>query len=206
MKTEPTEQQMQPKPQQPPIAVIRAFPAPPHKHRYGGLEQWVPDEKMRPDQEMEVQPDGTFKPVFKDGAKVYRKHALPWPATDIKCYIVDHPKPYDPNANGGYAVEISPASLAMMRKDPRLNVRIEGGEGGDAPAAIEAKARATAAEDELSAVRRQMANAVEEASRLREQSNLARGLFDRDAAAAAQRITALENELGMIRLQLAKGR
>src|SRR5690242_17901077 len=107
------------------VAVVRAIPMPGHKRRWCGLERWVPDPKARSQQEMEELPQGGFKAKFDTAGKpIWAKHALPWPDTDIKVLVVDNPAPFDPLANGGAPVEISPATFAMLEKDPRISVRM----------------------------------------------------------------------------------
>lgn len=177
------------------IAVVRAIPMPGHKRRWCGLERWVEDKDKRPQQEMEELPQGGFKPKFDDkGKPIYAKHALPWPETEIKVYVVDAPAPFDPNANGGAPVEISPATLADLRQDPRIAVQMLDGEGGDPAEALEAKGHAAKLEEKLADAQRMIASLQEQVSAAHEAA----------AAKVSVEIAKLRQELAETKGRLAE--
>ncbi len=182
------------------VAVVRAIPHMPHKRRWCGLERWVPDPANRSQQEMEELPTGGFKPKFDEqGKPIYAKHALPWPDTEVKVYVVDKPAPYDPNANGGAPVEISPASLRMLEQDERIAVRLLG-EGVDASDVAHAKARIAEVENEVTALARAKSELAE---RLATETR-SRAAAENLAQAATEKTKALELELAELRTKLEK--
>lgn len=158
------------------IAVVRAIPHPPHRNRWCGLEKWVEDRKVR------ANPD--------------EKHGLPWPATEIKVAIVEEPAPFDPNANGGAPVEISPATLVMLERDERIAVRVLGGEGGDPADVVRAKAEASKLERELVEARKALSDHSE-------RSRVAQEAHSKQAAEQGAKLAALESELATLRAQLS---
>jgi hypothetical protein len=159
------------------IAVVRAIPNPGHKRRWCGLEKWVADKKVRPN------PD--------------EKHGLPWPDTEIKVAIVDEPKPFDPSANGGVPVEISPATLTMLEKDERIAVRVLGGaEGGDPAEAVHLKAELAALTAALEKAQRELADHVE-------RSKASHAVSQRQIEETAAKLAAVEHELATARAQLS---
>lgn len=140
------------------VAVVRAIPNPGHKRRWCGAERWIADPKRRPQQEMITKPEGGFAPKFDErGRPVWAKHALPWPDSEIKVYVVDDPAPFDPEANGGVPVEISPSTLAMLRKDPRINVQVLNAEGEDPRDGLAAKGALAEAQEKLREAERKIA-------------------------------------------------
>ena len=182
------------------VAVVRAIPHMPHKRRWCGLERWVPDPANRSQQEMDELPTGGFRPKFDAAGKpIYAKHALPWPDTEIKVLVVDEPAPYDPNANGGAPVEISPATLRALEQDERIAVRVLG-EGVDATDVAHAKARIIEAENEAAAVAREKANLAERLASETRNRTAAENL----AKAASEKSAALELELAELRAKLDK--
>lgn len=178
------------------IAVIRAIPMQGHKRRWAGLERWIPDAKNRPQQEMEELPQGGFKPVFKDGKPVYAKHALPWPDFEVKVGIVDEPCLFDPEANGGVPLEISPSSVELIRQDQRIAIQVVNGEGGDATADVEAKARMADLEKEVQDLRRRAASEHEriDARVKAESAKQAKQMADKDAEIAELRAKLAEKK------------
>lgn len=185
------------------IAVVRATPYPPHKRRWCGLEQWVSDPERRSQQDMDELPAGGFRPKFDGkGKPLYAKHALPWPDTEIRVVIVDHPKPFDPNANGGAPVEISPATLSMLESDPKIAVRVLSGPGGDPAEVIHAKAQASKLEVDLQDARREMAAISESEKTYRASSEE----LVTEVTAKNAKIAALEQELAAARASIAKKR
>lgn len=177
------------------IAVVRAIPHPPHKRRWCGLEHWVADPVHRPQQEMEELPTGGFKPLFNpDGTPRYAKHALPWPEFEVKVGIVDDPKPFDPQANGGVPVEISPRTLEALKRDHRIAVTVLGGPGGDASEAVRDKARAAELDEQLATANRHIASLQEQVSAAHEAA----------AAKVAGEIAKLRQELAETKARLAE--
>lgn len=177
------------------VAVVRAIPMPGHKRRWCGLERWVPDPEKRPQQDMEELPTGGFKPKFDEkGKPIYAKHALPWPDTEIKVFVVDNPAPFDPNANGGVPVEISPSTLSELRRDVRISVQVMDGEGGDPAETLEIKAKAAKLEDKLTEAQRQISSLQEQVSAAHEAA----------AAKVAGDIAKLRQELAETKSKLAK--
>lgn len=175
-------------------ATVRAIPMPGHKRRWCGLERWVEDKEKRPQQEMEELPGGGFKPKYDAAGKpIFAKHALPWPDTEIKVFVVDNPAPYDPNANGGAPVEISPSTLAMLRRDARISVQMLDGEGGDPAETLVIKARAVDLEDKLGRAERQIASLQEQVSAAHEAA----------AAKVAGEIAKLRQELAEAKGKIA---
>lgn len=156
---------------QPTVAVVRAIPHPPHKRRWCGLERWVADPAKRPQQEMEELPQGGFKPKFDErGKPIYAKHALPWPEDEVKVEIVDDPAPFDPLANGGYPVQISPRTLEALKGDPRIAVQVLNGEGGDPSEVVMAKATAAKIEEQLLDAQRLISSLQEQIGAAREEA------------------------------------
>lgn len=177
------------------VAVVRAIPHPPHKRRWCGLERWVPDPEKRPQQEMEELPTGGFKPKFDDdGRPIYAKHALPWPETEVKVGVVDEPELFDPNANGGVPVEISPATFAMLQKDHRISAYLLDGSGGDPAEVVRAKAEAAQLDEKLASANRHIAS-------LQEQVGAAQ---DQAAAKVAGEIAKLRQQLAEANRKLAE--
>lgn len=177
------------------VAVVRAIPMPGHKRRWCGLERWIPNPEKRPQQEMEELPTGGFKPKFDEkGKPIYAKHALPWPDTEIKVFVVDNPAPFDPDANGGAPVEVSPVTLAMLRQDARISVQVLDGEGGDPAEAIEAKAKAAKLEERLDEAQRHIAALQEQVTAAHESA----------AAKVAGEIAKLRQELAETKSKLAE--
>jgi hypothetical protein len=181
------------------VAVVRAIPMPGHKRRWCGLERWVPDPERRPQQELEAQPGGvSFMPKFDEqGKPIYVKHSLPWPDTEVKVLVVDKPQPFDPEANGGVPQEISPATFAMLKADPRISVHMLGGTEGDSEQAALAKAEAAKLEQELAGARRAISETVERLSAATDR------IAEQDAQAQRQgeKIAQLEKELEAARLR-----
>lgn len=177
------------------IALVRAIPFPPHKRRWCGLERWVPDPKRRPQQEMEELPQGGLKPKFDSAGKpIYAKHALPWPEEEIKVEVVDEPALFDPEANGGYPVQISPRTLQMLREDSRIAVRVLGEDGGDAEEVIAAKAQAADLDEKLQEANRLIASLQEQVGSAREAA----------AASVAGEIAKLREQLAEAQRKLAE--
>jgi hypothetical protein len=158
------------------IAVVRAIPQPGHKRRWCGLELWVEDRAKRPHPE--------------------EKHGLPWPDTEVKVRVVDKPAPFDPNANGGAPIEISPATLVMLEKDDRIAVRVLDGDGGDPAETIRAKAANAKLEEEIAELRRQLAEESERAKALQTSSQ-------QQAEELGAKLAASEAELATVRAQLS---
>jgi hypothetical protein len=180
------------------VAVVRAIPAQGHKRRWCGLERWVPDPKRRPQQELEQHGDGTITPKFDEaGNPVWAKHALPWPDTDIKVLIVDEPAPFDPEKNGGVPVEISPATLVMLEQDPRIAVKVIGGEGGDPAEVVRAKAQAAEAEKTVEQLKRELAEERERMKRYQLETS-------KQAQETGAKLTAAESELAALRSQVSR--
>lgn len=179
------------------IAVVRAIPAQGHKRRWCGLERWVADPAKRPQQEMVQHNDGTITPKFDDaGNPAWAKHSLPWPDTEIKVRIVDEPAPFDPEKNGGVPLEISPSTLTALEGDPRIAVRVIGGEGGDPAEVVRAKAKAAEAEKTVEQLQRELAEERERMKRFQlEASKQAQELGAQKAAAEAE-LTALRAQAG----------
>jgi len=158
------------------IAMVRAIPEPGHKRRWCGLEKWVEDKKARPNPE--------------------EKHGLPWPDTEIKVVVTAKPAPYDPAANGGAPVEISPETFRMLERDPRIAARMLG-VGGDDPAdSVRLKAELAKVEQDLVEARKEASDAAE--------AKLYRVTAQQQIEEAGKKIAALENELAQARAQLAK--
>lgn len=177
------------------IAVVRAIPMPGHKRRWCGLERWVDDKERRPQQEMEELPQGGFKPKFNDqGKPIYAKHALPWPDTEIKVFVADAPAPFDPNANGGAPVEISPSTLSELRRDPRISVQMMDDEGSDPAETLEVKAQAAKLEERLTEALRMISSLQEQVSAAHEAA----------AAKVAGEIAKLRQELAETKGKLAE--
>ncbi|MGH8323451.1 MAG: hypothetical protein ACRETD_06585, partial [Steroidobacteraceae bacterium] len=95
---------------------------------------------------------------------IYAKHALPWPADEVKVEVVDDPEPFNPEANGGRPTQISPRTVEMLRQDHRIAVHVIGADGGDPAEAIQDKARAAKLEEKLSEAQRHIASLQEQAS------------------------------------------
>jgi hypothetical protein len=179
------------------VAVVRAIPVQGHKRRWCGLEQWTPDPKRRPQQEMDQHPDGTITPRFANGKPVWAKHALPWPDTEIKVRIVDDPAPFDPEANGGAPVEISPSTLAMLEQDPRIAVKVIGGEGGDPAEVVRAKAAASEAEKTVEQLKRELAEERERMKRYQAETS-------KQAQEAGAKLAAAQAELASFHAQATR--
>lgn len=161
------------------LAVVRAIPMTGHKRRWCGLERWIEDRSARPNPK--------------------EKHGLPWPDFDVKVVIVDEPTPFDPNANGGVPVEISPGTLAALEKDHRIAVRVLNGDGGDPAEVIRVKAKASELEDKLTEARKESAAIAEQLKSLKSVS-------EQQVADQAARLAVLEQELAAARAQLGAGR
>jgi hypothetical protein len=181
--------------QKPTIVLVRAVPYPPHKRRWCGLERWVVDKEKRPQQEMEELPAGGFKPKFDEkGRPIYAKHALPWPAEEIKVEIVDNPAPFDPNANGGYPTQISAATFVMLQQDERIMARLAGSGSGDSDESLKAKAQTVVAEEKLQSAQREIASLQEQVGAAHEAA----------AAKVAGEMAKLRQELAELRGKLAE--
>lgn len=157
------------------IAVVRAIPQPGHKRRWCGLEHWVKDIAHRPHPE--------------------EKHGLPWPDTEVKVRVVDEPRPFDPNANGGAPVEISPATFAMLELDDRIAVRMIDGSAGDSTEVVRAKAHAASLEEQLLELRAQLA---EESERNKQLHSISQAQTEELGA----KLASTESDLATARAQL----
>jgi hypothetical protein len=157
------------------IAVVRAIPQPGHKHRWCGLERWIEDKKARPHPE--------------------QKHGLPWPASELKVRVVDEPAPYDPNANGGAPVEISPSTFDMLKRDERIAVRMLEGEGGDPDEVVMLKAQVVELDKKLTEAQRALAGEQERFRTLHLTSQ-------RQVEEQGAKLAAIEHELAAARAQL----
>lgn len=160
---------------QPRTAYVRAIPMTGYSRRWCGSEKWVEDKVARPN--------------------TTEKHGLPWPDAEVRVSIVDEPKPFDPNVNGGVPIEISPTTLQMLERDPRMAVRVLSGDGGDPAEIIHVKASVTKLEGDLAEARR-------EASGLIEQLKSLKAVSDQQITDQASKIALLEHELASARAQL----
>jgi hypothetical protein len=172
--------------QNPRIAVVKAFPMPGHVRRWGGEELWVEDTRE------EI-------PLRRHSGR----HALPWPATEIKVEIVDKPDPFDPNMNGGVPRQISPSSLRMLEEDPRISVHVLG-EGGDPAEQVRMAAALAAHEQKIVEARRQLAEVAESAEADRQRFAMILGETEKRAAESGSKVTALEAENAALKAQLAE--
>jgi hypothetical protein len=159
------------------IAEVRAIPMPGHKRRWCGMEKWVEDRAARPNPS--------------------ELHGLPWPETPVKVRIVDEPPPFDPNANGGVPVAISPKTLTMLERDSRIAVRVlGGGEGGDPAEVVRLKATLAEAEKSHDELRRELAS-------LSERYGILHSTAQKQAEETGAKLAAVEQELAAARAQLA---
>lgn len=159
------------------VAAVRAIPQPGHKRRWCGLEKWVEDRANRPHPE--------------------QKHGLPWPDTEVKVYVVDEPEPFNPDANGGVPVEISPLTLEALLRDERMAVRIISGNETIADV-NEAKAAKAEVESQLLDLAREKATIAEQLTKARISEETA----IKTVAANAQKVASLEEENALLRAQL----
>lgn len=159
------------------IASVRAIPQPGHKYRWCGLELWAKDLEKRPHPE--------------------EKHGLPWPATEVKVFVVDEPKPFDPKANGGVPIEISPATFAMLERDDRIAVRMSDGSAGDSAEIVRTKVMAANLELQLQEVQAQLAEERERTKHLQLAAS-------EQAQELGAKLAATESELHATRAQLVK--
>jgi hypothetical protein len=136
-----------------------------------------------------------LRPKFDDkGKPIYAKHALPWPAFDVKVAIVDQPAPFDPNANGGVPVEISPATFRMLQDDERILARLHSDESISTEEALAAKAAKADLEKQLQDAQRLVSSLQEQMGSAREAA----------AASVAGEIAKLKEQLAEANRKLAE--
>jgi hypothetical protein len=168
------------------IAVVKAWPMPGHVRRWAGEELWVDDPREDP-------------PLRRPSGK----HALPWPATEVKVEIVDTPEPFDPLMNGGVAREISPATLHMLEQDPRINVHVLG-EGGDPAEQVRMAAALAHKEEKIIEAQRQLAEVAENAAADRQRYESILESSAKSVAEHGAKVTELEAEVAALKAQLAE--
>lgn len=163
------------------VVEVRAMPAPGHKRRWCGLERWA---------------DSAKRPGPKE-----QRHALPWPASPVKVYVKDDPKPFDPDQEGGVPTEISPRTLEALQRDPRIAVRTISG-FVEVDEVLGAKAAALEAQQKIVELQREAAAVSERLHAAKLSEETAAKL----AEAREKRIAELEAEVAEMRAASSSGK